>query len=385
MRALPRPSRITILAVCLAVAAAVILAIGCMRGLDAPARHPDQPEGALAPVAPARQAGQAAVPESASRIPAGDPGAASVPAAGTDRPPVLDPSPFSHMVEPLAARLFFLSAGALPEQSRAEPEPAMDTASRPAAEAAPAVLAALPEKTAPPQAMPKPGDAAAPPKVEHAAPGLEPTAAASAKAPGRTVLVVGDSFAVGIGMTMAESLRGAKEIRLEQKGKTSSGLDNVKFHNWEKTLEGLLASTRPNALVVMIGGNDAQNGPGTETWAASYRRKSEDFLGIAAKRNVPVYWVSLPPMRDDGLNTRVKTTNAAMRAACESSPNCRFIDAWDLFSDDKGSFAAEKTLGGKNVKLRGKDGVHFTMAGYRLLSDRILDGFAPDLQTSQKN
>ena len=381
MRALPRPSRITILAVCLAVAAAVILAIGCMRGLDAPARHPDQPEGALAPVAPA---GQAAASESASRVPADDPGAASVPAPGAVTPPDLDPSPFSHMVEPLAARLFFISSGAAAEQSRAEPGQDMDTASRPAAEAAPAVLAALPEITAPPRAAPKPGEATAPPKVETAAPGPELTAATSAKAPGRTVLVVGDSFAVGIGMTMAESLRGAKEIRLEQKGKTSSGLDNVKFHNWEKTLEGLLASTRPDALVVMIGGNDAQNGPGTETWAASYRQKSEDFLGIAAKRNVPVYWVSLPPMREDGLNTRVKTTNAAMRAACESNPNCRFIDAWDLFSDDKGGFAAEKNLGGKTVKLRGKDGVHFTMAGYRLLSDRILDGFAPGLQTSQK-
>ncbi|NDY58119.1 DUF459 domain-containing protein, partial [Desulfovibrio sulfodismutans] len=284
----------------------------------------------------------------------------------------LDPSPFSPLVEPLAARLFVIFPDVRPTQT-------------PQAEATPPqALAALPDADAGRKAM-SPTSPVPPPSLEKAAaPAPEPTAAKASKTPGRTVLVVGDSFAVGIGMTLAESLRGATEIRLEQKGKTSSGLDNVKFHNWGQTLEDLLASARPDALVVMIGGNDAQNGPGTEVWADSYRQKAGDFLGIAAKKNVPVYWVALPPMRDAGLNARVKTANAAMRTACESGPNCQFIDAWNLFSDDKGEFAAEKNLGGKTVKLRGKDGVHFTMAGYRLLSDRVLDGVAQTLEISQK-
>jgi len=293
-------------------------------------------------------------------------------------PSFVDTSVFAHMAEPLAARLFVLppkeqapkpaaaptAAGAAEQKSTARTEPREPIGPAPAAQT--------------PAVEPKPASRTA--TAESAAPAT-PTAAQSSP---RSVLVVGDSFAVGIGMTMAESLRGAANVRLDQKGKTSSGLDNAKFHNWGKTLEGLLAASRPDALVIMIGGNDAQNGPGTEVWAESYRQKAADFLGVAAKKNVPVYWVSLPPMRDSGLNARVKTANTAMRAACQSGPNCRFIEAWDLFSDDKGDYAEEKTISGKTMKLRGKDGVHFTMTGYKLLSDRILAGFTPNLELSQK-
>ncbi|MDQ7830405.1 MAG: GDSL-type esterase/lipase family protein [Desulfovibrionaceae bacterium] len=413
MRAFPRPSRITILALCLAVAVAVILAIGCMRGLDAPARTSDQATEVPAPIASGDRSAASAPVGHESPVAAAIPEADTTPGTASPQPSPLAASTFSHMVEPLTARLFIVAQDVAPNAPTEtgppaaarsappsdRPEPASAQAAVAETAANPALPAAAPQPAAPaaPASIAEPAPDTSDAPVELAAmsqprphgpakPDLKPEPAPEnvAKSQPRTVLVVGDSFAVGIGMTMAESLRGAKDIRLDQKGKTSSGLDNVKFHNWGKTLEGLLAATRPDALVVMIGGNDAQNGPGTEAWADSYRQKAGGFLAIAAQKNVPVYWVSLPPMREAGLNARVKTTNAAMRAACESGPNCRFIDAWDLFSDDKGEFAAEKNLGGKNVKLRGKDGVHFTMAGYRLLSDRILEGFVPTMEISQK-
>jgi hypothetical protein len=377
MRALPRSSRITVLAVCLAAAVAAILVIGCMRVMDTSGRTSGQP-GAPAATTPATGDGpQAVAARDATATPQDQPSA----------PSFADTSVFAHMADPLAARLFVLPPR---EQAPdASPSAVAATGGEQAAEHKSTARTAPREPLGPAQAEQAP-DPAVEPKpapraiaAESAAPAAT-TAPGAAQSPPRSVLVVGDSFAVGIGMTMAESLRGAANIRLDQKGKTSSGLDNAKFHNWGKTLEGLLAASRPDALVIMIGGNDAQNGPGTEVWADNYRQKASDFLGIAARKNVPVYWVALPPMRDTGLNARVKTANTAMRAACQSGPNCRFIDAWDLFSDDKGDYAEEKTISGKTMKLRGKDGVHFTMTGYKLLSDRILAGFTPNLELSQK-
>ncbi len=357
MRARLRLSRITILAAVVGLA----LVIGCMRAMHQPSLQaaPGGLESA-APQAAGLQPEPASPPETAP--------VASEPDGAT----------FSRMVEPLTARLF-----TIPENAR--------TPALPADRPEPAAAAVAPKPQAPsPADMAALAPAASPPAVSRhslpetpASPTPAPTSAGTqAPHPTKTVLVVGDSFAVGIGMTLAESLKPAKDVRLDQKGKTSSGLDNTRFHDWGKALEGLLQTARPDALVVMVGGNDAHNGPGTEVWAESYRHKASDFLGIAAKKRVPVYWVGLPPMRDAGLNARVKTANAAMRAACESGGGCRFIDAWDLFTDEKGDFAAEKTIGGKVVKLRAKDGVHFTMAGYRLLSDRILAGFAPNLELS---
>ncbi len=367
MRAPLRLSRITILAAVVGLA----LVIGCMRAMNQPAGQAE----------PAGQAA-AATPPTADAAPEVSPGApesvsSPAPSAETAAP---DGATFSHMVEPLTARLFTIPENArTPVLTADRLEPAATAVAQKPQPAPPADMAALaPATTQPaglrpqvPEAPPSPAPAPAPAETQ-------------APSPAKTVLVVGDSFAVGIGMTLAETLKPAKDVRLDQKGKTSSGLDNSKFHNWGKTLEGLLQGARPAALVVMVGGNDANNGPGTEIWAESYRHKAADFLGIAAKKGVPVFWVALPPMRDEDLNARVKTTNAAMRAACESGGNCRFIDAWDLFTDEKGRFAAEKTIDGKVVKLRAKDGVHFTMAGYRLLSDRILAGFAPNLELSLK-
>ncbi len=375
MRAPLRLSRITILAAVIGLA----LVIGCMRAMN-------QPQARIVP----------AGLESEAAPLAGYPGAADMRSQPdtTSSPPTAvavepDPATFSHMVEPLTARLFTIPgdasgmAMARGQDPKPDPRPTPGwPGAVPETPVAPpaASVAALAPAAARPDAprVPAPGAPVSP------APAAPDTAATgkTVKGPTRTVLVVGDSFAVGIGMTLAESLKPAKDVRLDQKGKTSSGLDNTKFHNWGKTLEGLLQSARPDALVVMVGGNDANNGPGTEVWAESYRHKASDFLSIAAKKGVPVYWVALPPMREEGLNARVKTTNAAMRAACESGGGCRFIDAWDLFTDEKGNFAAEKNIGGKTVKLRAKDGVHFTMAGYRLLSDRILAGFAPNLEVS---
>ncbi|MEF3696356.1 hypothetical protein [Desulfolutivibrio sp.] len=132
MRALPRPSRITILAVCLAAALAVIVVIGCMRGLDTSARQPGQSEAPL-PVAPA---GQPDAPKPDSQAEAGTSG----PALVSDAPPALDPSPFSHMIEPLAARLFVISPeirpAGTPQAEATPPQPQTGSSPAPAIPAA---------------------------------------------------------------------------------------------------------------------------------------------------------------------------------------------------------------------------------------------------------
>ena len=45
-----------------------------------------------------------------------------------------------------------------------------------------------------------------------------------------------------------------------------------------------------------------------------------------------------------------------------------------LFADNTGNFSAKKPVAGKAVPLRGKDGVHFSPAGCKLLTDRIATG-----------
>lgn len=206
----------------------------------------------------------------------------------------------------------------------------------------------------------------------EAAPPSAPSDAACP--PSRKVLIVGDSFAVGLGLTMEQSLRPAGPVTLASRGKTSTGLNSPNFYDWEKALAEFLAAEKPDILLVMLGGNDAKNGRGTPQWSQDFEAKAKRFLEIAGQHKVKVYWVGLPPMREKAYSQRAWTANEAMRAACATTASCRFIDSWDLFADKGGNFSAKKTVAGKVTALRGKDGVHFTAAGCKLLTDHIATG-----------
>uniref|UniRef100_I2Q1Z6 Uncharacterized protein n=1 Tax=Desulfovibrio sp. U5L TaxID=596152 RepID=I2Q1Z6_9BACT len=225
----------------------------------------------------------------------------------------------------------------------------------------------------------KKGPARQPESAKQAA-GPSPEACPPAGTPGASgqppqkVLIVGDSFAVGLGLTMEQSLRTAGPVVLASRGKTSTGLESPHFYDWEKALADFLIAEKPDILLVMLGGNDAKNGRGTPQWSHDFEAKAHRFLEIAGRHKVRVYWVGLPPMREKSFSQRAWTANEAMRAACATATSCRFIDSWDLFADKSGNFCAKKTLAGKAVALRGKDGVHFTAAGCKLLTDHIATG-----------
>ena len=192
------------------------------------------------------------------------------------------------------------------------------------------------------------------------------------------ILIVGDSFAVGLGLTLKQSLAPRGPLNLASHGKVSSGLNSPQFYDWDKSLAQFLEDEPCDVLVVMLGGNDAKNGSGTPNWSQDFQDKAKRFLEIAAAHRVSTYWVGLPPMRDKAYSRRAETANAAMQAACTGAPSCRFVDSWPLFADASGRFCAQKTIGGKKISLRGHDGVHLTMAGYKLLTDRL----ATDMDTT---
>lgn len=186
-----------------------------------------------------------------------------------------------------------------------------------------------------------------------------------------SVLVVGDSFAVGVGMSLAQMLK-QKNITLHQKGKTSSGLNSPKFYNWEAKLKEFISAKKPDVLVAMISGNDAHNGSGSDSWASAYEGKVNNFLNIATANGVQVFMVGLPPMGKEGYSKRAKKANAVIERVCDNTDGCAYVDAWTLFSDDKGNYTRKKKLNGKTATLRAGDGVHFTMNGYKLLGRQIL-------------
>jgi uncharacterized protein len=225
------------------------------------------------------------------------------------------------------------------------------------------------KKTAPARQTAKPSGKArrnreiAPPDWPVEAPG-----------PGLSILVVGDSLAVGVGMTLDSAFAGRGKLTMKKMGRISSGLDSPGNYDWNRALKDALNRERFDLVVVMLGANDAHNSPGTPAWGRLYESKYTEFLRITAEKHVHTLVVALPPMRKADFCQRVKLANTAIRnAAQQFSGNCVYIDAFSRFADEGGNFTDQIRWGGEWKKVRAGDGVHFTGTGYLLLSRMVAD------------
>ena len=192
--------------------------------------------------------------------------------------------------------------------------------------------------------------------------------------PSLSILVVGDSLAVGIGMYLSNAFEGVRKVRVKPMGKVSTGLDSPGFYDWPRVLEHVLEAERFDFVVIMIGANDAHNSSGSLTWGLSYESEFEDLLKIPARKHMTTLVVGLPPMRESRFSQRVMVANEAMRKAVRLFPEvCVYIDSFNRFADAKGNFADIVDLNGESKKVRAGDGVHFTAKGYQLLSNMVMN------------
>lgn len=196
-----------------------------------------------------------------------------------------------------------------------------------------------------------------------------------------SVLVVGDSLAVGVGMTLGNAFDGREKVFVRKMGITSTGLDSPAFFDWKEALRDALAREKFDLVVVVLGANDANNGPGTPAWERSYEYSFSELLKITAEKRIRTLVVGLPPMRKPDFSKRAQVTNEAMRNAASRYPGaCVYIDAFKRFSDEAGNFTDSIKIKGEWKKVRAGDGVHFTGTGYLLLSKIVADEALKTLQ-----
>ena len=72
------------------------------------------------------------------------------------------------------------------------------------------------------------------------------------------VMVVGDSLAITLALSMERAFKGHDGLALVAKGKIASGLQNPQYYNWEQAMGQFLREFSPQAVVVMMGANDAK-------------------------------------------------------------------------------------------------------------------------------
>jgi len=192
------------------------------------------------------------------------------------------------------------------------------------------------------------------------------------------VWVGGDSMGGELGFSLEPLLQESRAFKPITYYKESSGICRYDFFDWQKQMETVSRTAKPDAVVVMMGTNDTQSvwldgewiSYGKMAWKQAYEERVGDiidtmFIGGARR----VYWVGMPIMGEDWRNSRMRLINKIFQKQAEKRPGAEYVDIWDLYATSDGSFDASLRLG---------DQVHFTVEGQELLADKVYRAIKAD-------
>jgi len=227
--------------------------------------------------------------------------------------------------------------------------------------------------TASPTVFPSASASGAPPSAT--APPAVTFRDASAAAPLK-LFVTGDSMIEFFGPRLVKEGEGTKALTGGSETKYGTGLVRDDVLAWPVQARRQMAAHDPDAVIVMMGGNDGQGftlaggrvvREGTPEWKAEYQRRAAitmQAFGENGKRHV--YWVGMPIAKSDRLTGIYREINLALAAAAASVPRVTYVDIWDDYAVN-GRYA--DFVGGELVRAR--DGIHLNREGSTRLMHKL--------------
>ncbi|RZV41229.1 MAG: DUF459 domain-containing protein [Acidimicrobiia bacterium] len=194
--------------------------------------------------------------------------------------------------------------------------------------------------------------------------------------------VIGDSFLELFGPALVNRSLDTGVIDAGVDFRYVSGLSRPDFFDWPAYAADELPDRNPDAVVVMFGGNDAQDvevggtryDVGTEAWGDLYTTRVAEMMDVLLTGTDRVYWIGLPIMKSDRFTANARTMNAAYETQAGQRPGVTYFSSFELFCDESGEYNAY--LDGKLMRFT--DGAHFVWNGAYRLADAILPVIATD-------
>jgi hypothetical protein len=242
--------------------------------------------------------------------------------------------------------------------------------------AAPAAQASAPVPPAPP-ATAAPARAQSTPRLARAA------------AEGRVVHVgvFGDSFGDGLHAGLYEQLPSAAGIVVHKMSRQATGFTRYRTTNLLQDTRRRLAGQPVDIAVLSFGANDIQGiyfeGRGStfmsERWRRIVEARASAVVALLREQGAAVYWVGLPTMRDAAYEAQIRQINA-FYAELMPRLGVPYVDTARMTADAAGRYAPYLTSPrtGRRFMARANDGVHMTIPGYVLLTQRL----AADIEQS---
>jgi len=189
-----------------------------------------------------------------------------------------------------------------------------------------------------------------------------------------TVLDIGDSIGEDLGAGLSDELGNVTDVKLINDSVGDTGLANLGYYNWLAELPAQIAKYHPQAVVVMLGGNDGQafqSGNtvvefGTPIWRRIYQARVAQLMAEATGAGARVIWVGLPVVGPtaDLSNSDIEAQNAVYAAAAAKNPAVTYVSTWKLFENSAGQYSTYLSIPGQGlVQVRDADEVHIDPPG----------------------
>lgn len=203
----------------------------------------------------------------------------------------------------------------------------------------------------------------------------------SDKSKKKTILLIGDSIMEGIFLGF-KKLNLPPNLNVVSAAKQSTGLVNQKFFDWQNALENELKTLKGDVLVVVhFGPNDMLNAKingqsvafGDRKWREFYATQVQNIYKIVRKHKHEIAWLQTPCMKRDDLRKGMPILNEIYALAAKKN-GANFINTNRFFCKN-GDIILEKNIDKQQVKLRAKDGIHLSIAGAKIIAQKIIENY----------
>ena len=244
--------------------------------------------------------------------------------------------------------------------------------------ASPSIVVLPTEPAVPSEAETKP--ASAPVVAQNTAP--KPLPERVQLSAGDKVFFAGDSMMEGVAPHVQRWLSSQYGIDSLNLSRQSTGLSYPSFFDWPATIEKTLREDQKiRLLVVFLGPNDPWDFPNPEPgtrgylkfqspeWEQVYRQRIERIVTAAKAADVQIIWLGVPIMKSSRLNAQMRYLDSLF--ASELAGKTIWLPTDKIMGGEDGQYRDSISINGQTVRLRSKDGIHFTIKGQQLLAEQI--------------
>lgn len=195
------------------------------------------------------------------------------------------------------------------------------------------------------------------------------------------LLVTGDSLTEFMGPQLDDMAARLGPVTAWADTHYGTGLVRPDFVDWSLVARQQVATYHPEAVVMLLGGNDFQNmvvaggkilAAASPAWTREYARRAEvvmqTWMAGGARR---VYWLSLPPARSEAWSRNNAQINLAIKEAVSRVPGAEFVNIVGPLTNG-GTYADFVMHDGQETLVREPDGIHLNEMGSQIAAGEVL-------------